>query len=313
VWIQAPDCAACTCSLARAEDSSPTSSSAMSPCVPSNSTPTVSGCCSPDRPMAHCPGSPCGITCARLTAPPGADTSISSAPAFPASPGVSPGNGRASRTRGISGLTPIASFARYDLGTSSWKMSQISLFTTTLEPYSGTWPAHGMMRSGQCWELATWVLPTAGNASGYSWPTPRAIYGEHPGMQDPRHLTGAVQMWPTPNVPNGGRTTWHAEQVGLEQAVRIWATPSARDWRSGKASPETMEKNARPLSEQVGGQLNPTWVCWLMGWPLDWTGTGPLNPQTSRAWRQVFRTALTAYVPSAMARCRCAPPLPGAC
>lgn len=30
-----------------------------------------------------------------------------------------------------------------------------------------------------------------------------------------------------------------------------WATPSARDWRSGDASPETMDRNARPLNEQA--------------------------------------------------------------
>ncbi len=36
-----------------------------------------------------------------------------------------------------------------------------------------------------------------------------------------------------------------------------WATPTARDWRSGKASEATHAKNARPLSEQVG-KLWPT-------------------------------------------------------
>ncbi len=52
-------------------------------------------------------------------------------------------------------------------------------------------------------------------------------------------------------------------------SARMYATPTARDWRSGKASPETMAKNSRPLSEQIGGLLNPEWVCWLMAWPLD--------------------------------------------
>src|SRR6185436_3852776 len=88
-----------------------------------------------------------------------------------------------------------------------------------------------------------------------------------------------------------------------------WPTPSARDWKSGKASPETMAKNSRPLNEVVSymtptarmgdksggrhrgradtlpsqvaelenlstastGQLNPTWVEWLMGFPIGWT------------------------------------------
>ena len=54
-------------------------------------------------------------------------------------------------------------------------------------------------------------------------------------------------------------------------SAETFATPTDRDWRSGKASQATMERNSRPLSEQIGGQLNPTWVEWLMGWPLGWT------------------------------------------
>lgn len=213
------------------------------------------------------------------------------------------------------------------------------------------------------------------------WPTPTRNANADCPSERLRHspaLASAVQMWPTPNVPNGGRTTWHAEQegnsfyhngtkvqLGLEQAVRMnpgpastpivksmpcvltptnaptpttaglfdtpapppmWptptsndtknapyqrsngkkyptlpgavlATPTSRDWKSGKASEETHDQNSRPLSEQVGGQLNPTWVGWLMGWPLDWEALGPLSPQTFRVWLQVSLTVLPACVP----------------
>jgi len=54
-------------------------------------------------------------------------------------------------------------------------------------------------------------------------------------------------------------------------------TPIARDYRSGKASAATMAKNCRPLSEHVGGLLNPTWVEWLMGFPPGWSGFEPLE------------------------------------
>lgn len=40
-------------------------------------------------------------------------------------------------------------------------------------------------------------------------------------------------------------------------AVRHWATPSARDWRSGQASEATHARNSRPLNEQVA-VLYPT-------------------------------------------------------
>lgn len=153
------------------------------------------------------------------------------------------------------------------------------------------------------------------------WPPPDASDWKQDGLTASQRrlelystcsLNAAVRMWPTPNVPNGGRTTWHAEEKGhslyykgkkvqlvLEQAVRL-ATPTSRDWRSGKASLATHDKNSRPLSEQIGGQLNPTWVCWLLGWPLDWEGIGPLSPQTFHAWLQVSQTAYTACEPWAM-------------
>ena len=34
--------------------------------------------------------------------------------------------------------------------------------------------------------------------------------------------------------------------------------------------------------EPLSGSLNPTWVCWLMGYPLTWFD-GVTNPKESRA------------------------------
>jgi len=93
------------------------------------------------------------------------------------------------------------------------------------------------------------------------------------------------------------RKKWLAGELSLEEASAIagrdvrkaqgkvpemkCATPTARDWKSGKASDATMERNSRPLSEQIGGSLNPTWVEWLMGWPLGWTDLKPLATDKS--------------------------------
>lgn len=49
------------------------------------------------------------------------------------------------------------------------------------------------------------------------------------------------------------------------------ATLTARDWRSGKASEATHARNSRPLSEQIGGDLNPQWCDGFMGFPIGWT------------------------------------------
>ena len=52
----------------------------------------------------------------------------------------------------------------------------------------------------------------------------------------------------------------------------LWPTATARDWKSGSMG---TQGNSRPLSEQVGGQLNPTWVEWLMGYRAEWTVLKP--------------------------------------
>ena len=80
-----------------------------------------------------------------------------------------------------------------------------------------------------------------------------------------------------------------------------WATPSARDWRSGKASQETLDHNARPLNEQVvaftpslpdgsgstaptaaSGVLHPAFPFSLMGLPQRWLQHCPLSATRSR-------------------------------
>jgi hypothetical protein len=35
-----------------------------------------------------------------------------------------------------------------------------------------------------------------------------------------------------------------------------------------------------------GGQLNPEWVEWLMGWPIGWTALNPLGMDRFREWLQ---------------------------
>jgi hypothetical protein len=119
-----------------------------------------------------------------------------------------------------------------------------------------------------------------------TWPTPMAADSRGssgrpaPGKQV--QLVDAVK-WPTPTVCGNYNRKGASPTSGdgLATAVLKCAIPTARDWRSGKASQATMERNSRPLSEQIGGSLNPTWVEWLMGWPLGWTDLKPLATDRS--------------------------------
>ena len=121
------------------------------------------------------------------------------------------------------------------------------------------------------------------------WPTPTVCgnynrKGASKTSGDGLATAVANAMWPTPTSSlgsKGGRITPRKSREGgtLIEALsaRTFATPTARDWRSGKASQATHDRNSRPLSEQIGGSLNPTWVEWLMGWPIGWTDLKPLE------------------------------------
>jgi hypothetical protein len=127
------------------------------------------------------------------------------------------------------------------------------------------------------------------------WPTPTVTGNNNRAGLSPKSgdgLATAVKNWPTPTASlgtKGGRVTPRKSREGgpLIEAVssRTFATPTARDWKSGKASEATHAKNSRPLSEQIGGSLNPTWVEWLMGWPLAWTDLKPSETDKFRQWQ----------------------------
>ena len=77
--------------------------------------------------------------------------------------------------------------------------------------------------------------------------------------------------WPTPSAsdPQLERRVAAAVQGSSSchpGAVARFPTPVARDWK-GVGRPGQ-------LGTEIGGQLNPTWVEWLMGFPLGWTDLG---------------------------------------
>jgi hypothetical protein len=142
------------------------------------------------------------------------------------------------------------------------------------------------------------------------WPTPRACMT---GAATPERLNDknrnlekavAQTMWPTPQahkttesgeIVNADGTPWdgirkpHSKTTGrpittaLADAVKF-ATPQARDFRTGQQSRWENPERTRNLNDQIGGQLNPTWVEWLMGWPLGWTDCAASAMDKCRQW-----------------------------
>jgi hypothetical protein len=83
------------------------------------------------------------------------------------------------------------------------------------------------------------------------WPTPMSGKSQISG-QFRRDMAKAMQQWPTPTVNGNTNRLARAKRAAMACARRSW---------TGRG---------------VSGPLNPTWVEWLMGWPLGWTDLEPL-------------------------------------
>jgi hypothetical protein len=159
--------------------------------------------------------------------------------------------------------------AQLDRDSSSWKMSPL-LKATVLNKLSKTWPSWGMTVDGSAYEhRMSGRRITA--TDGLHWPTP--VHSEaRQGLQIRRDgkkgsqqsLTTAVMTWPTPRT------------AGMCGGSGAWAL----------LNKNTTVEEARQMGAGNGGKLNPTWVEWLMGWPLEWTNLKQLemvkSPSKSR-------------------------------
>jgi hypothetical protein len=150
-----------------------------------------------------------------------------------------------------SSLKPFESFAKWNPDSFSWKTSQPSPQGDSTE-FSEKWPTSGLMRRGQCYLLPIVELTTSEDESGSC-------------------------------------------------AKEKWVTPNSRDWKdtAGQKTTSinkdgTVRNRLDQLPRQVfardesktGGQLNPLWVGWIMGWPIGWEGLKPLGTVRFRLWQQ---------------------------
>jgi len=130
-----------------------------------------------------------------------------------------------------------------------------------------------------------WATPTEQDSSNDGGPS-----------QYQRHslpLNAEVKMWPTPcaqednkspeahmamkqRMKGGPRNTITSLQV----AAKMWPTPKAV---SSGDSQTCRHHKPHDLQTAVNGSLNPTWVEWLMGYPLGWTA---LKDSAMRSFRR---------------------------
>jgi hypothetical protein len=193
------------------------------------------------------------------------------------------------------------SFVKYDQDMCLWKTHQCSLLGD-LELFSENWPQWGLMRDGECWEQQTLAQTIRGTESGLSpngvdsFHTPNTT-GLDGGSNSRKALRKREEMWPTPvhsearqglQIRREGKK---GTQTSLSTAVLTWPTPRTKGMCGGSGSWDLLNKNttieeARLMGAGNGGQLNPTWVEWLMGWPLGWTDLKPLAMDKSPCVQQ---------------------------
>ena len=106
-----------------------------------------------------------------------------------------------------------------------------------------------------------------------------------------------VRMFPTPTASCGGKEINRATGKKLITVVSQFPTPRTKGMCGGTGSFRKMKDleakgiitpdERKQMTAGSGGQLNPTWVEWLMGWPLEWTALKPLATGKFLQWRQL--------------------------
>lgn len=160
------------------------------------------------------------------------------------------------------------SLALFDPATSSLKTCQQSLDSDSNTSWP-TWPRWGSMRNGVVYEHPIAAHPIRETGGGYL-PTPtssepqlerRAKHGNHFQTQ-----TGSIRR-----KNENGTSSF----LGLAGYVRMFPTPTARDYKGGgKAVTRKDGKSRMDMldwlveSQEPNGRLNPDWVSWLMGFPI---------------------------------------------
>lgn len=165
---------------------------------------------------------------------------------------------------------------RYDRVSCCWKTSA-PLLTGVYPPYSGRWPRAGILQNGIVY-LRPPLVPYISEIECSFWPTP-----------DTRGFTndGAVRKLAAlvPTAEWDGMTY----RKGRGVKAKLLPTATSRDWKDTpgmsfrRVNPDgSVRSRVDQLPRRVyadspipldgnSGALNPAWVEWFMGFPLEWT------------------------------------------
>ena len=126
-------------------------------------------------------------------------------------------------------------------------------------------------------ELGTGGQGCSSLGSPKMWKTPVAADSANRKMyvnsRGEPNLSGQVKLYPSPKAsdskgsgPAGSKSAEHDLMKNNLKGIVMYTTPVAADAHGTNGG-----NNGRSLRTDVAGQLNPTWVEWLMGFPIGWT------------------------------------------
>ncbi len=142
------------------------------------------------------------------------------------------------------------SFSKYDPASSTWKTAQCSLLGGLAE-FSETWPQWGLMVSGECSVVPIPALRT---------------------------LDGDYGLLPTPVTKglDGGKS---GRAAALRRGVLPSLTVCGNYNRKGASA-----TSGDGLFTALGFTPPPSFLEWLMGFPIGWSGLEPLATVRFRLW-----------------------------
>lgn len=207
---------------------------------------------------------------------------------FLASHSVQPGSGEARRMTVTSGQRclelykrsdPVGLLAKMLLESSVWSSTRCFL----------TWKRSATPARRLLFRLVP-SMPRTEETAAQFWPTattPRPHDSENTaGMYIPsqkqKDLAYTAAMFPTPIASDYKNRGPKSKQQGLPKVVKLFPTATTgAGMCGGSANYQRLkelesqgiisEEERRSMAAGNGGQLNPDWVEWLMGFPAGWT------------------------------------------
>lgn len=140
-----------------------------------------------------------------------------------------------------------------------------------------------------------------------------------PGRTKPANLRDQVlnmDVWqsfiPTPDASMGSRgpaKIWNAKskkqaERNINTFVKFFPTPTTTMYKGANENSLTRKDGRSRENDRLdfhifaqtsGGRLNPTWVEWLMGWPLNWTSLFESSSTYFNNWEASLNEPNTAW------------------